>query len=74
LRPLVTSQIYVVRHGLLVGPRLAPRRADLLAALLRMGETAKGRDVLANLGFTKWEAFEQEDVEFMIDLMDTLVA
>jgi phosphonate transport system substrate-binding protein len=74
LRPLVTSQIYVVRHGLLAGPRLAGKRQELLAALLRMGETAKGRDVLQNLGFTAWEPFEQEDVEFMIDLMDTLVA
>jgi len=74
LRPLVTSQIYVVRHGLLAGPRLAARRPELLAALLRMGETPKARDVLANLGFTAWEPFEQEDVEFMIDLMDTLVA
>jgi len=74
LRPLVTSQIYVVRHGLLAGPRLAAQREQILAALLRMQESDKGRDVLANLGFTAWEAFAQEDVEFMIDLMDTLVA
>ncbi|MFO1414956.1 MAG: phosphate/phosphite/phosphonate ABC transporter substrate-binding protein [Burkholderiales bacterium] len=74
LRPLVTSQIYVVRHGLLVGPRLADRRDAIVGALQGMPQTPKGRDVLANLGFTAWEPFAQEDVEFMIDLMDTLVA
>lgn len=74
LRPLVTSQIYVVRHGLLAGPRLAGQRQAILDALLRMSSTAKGRDVLANLGFTSWEEFAEEDVEFMIDLIDTLAA
>lgn len=74
LRPLVTSQIYVVRHGLLAGPRLAERRQALLDTLVGMGATPKGRDVLANLGFTAWEPFAQEDVEFMIDLIDTLIA
>jgi phosphonate transport system substrate-binding protein len=74
LRPLVTSQIQVVRHGLLVGPRLAPQRDRLLALLLAMGQTPKGADVLANLGFTGWEPFEHEEVEFMIDLMETLVS
>ena len=74
LRPLVTSQIHVVRHGLLAGPRLAPRRQALLDLLVGMSNTSKGRDVLANLGFTAWEPFEHEEVEFMIDLMDTLVA
>ena len=39
-----------------------------------MSNTPKGSDVLANLGFSGWEPFEHEEVEFMIDLMDTLVA
>ena len=74
LRPLVTGQIQLVRHGLLVGPRLASRRSVLQDTLVRMGETPKGRDALENLGFSGWEPFDQEEVEFMIDLMDTLVA
>jgi len=74
LRPLVTGQIQLVRHGLLVGPRLAPKRALLLDTLLRMPDSPKGEDALRNLGFSGWEAFEDEEVEFMIDLMDTLVA
>lgn len=74
LRPLVTSQIQVVRHGLLAGPRFAPHVDALRQALLAMPNTSKGQDALANLGFRGWEPFEQEEVEFMIDLMDTLVA
>lgn len=74
LRPLVTSQIQVVRHGLLAGTKAVPHVSALRHALLGMTDSPKGRDALANLGFTGWENFEQEDVEFMIDLMDTLVA
>jgi len=33
----------------------------------------KGLGVLKNLGFTAWEKVEDEEMEFMIDLMDTLV-
>ncbi|MFO1303573.1 MAG: phosphate/phosphite/phosphonate ABC transporter substrate-binding protein [Burkholderiales bacterium] len=74
LRPLVTSAIQLVRHGLMSGPRMAHRRDDLLRVLLGMHETPQGRDALANLGFQRWEEFAGEDVEFMIDLMDTLAA
>lgn len=74
LRPVVVSQIHVVRHGLLAGPRFAAHNATLLAALTAMTQSPKGRDALENLGFKAWEPFVQDDVEFMIDLMDTLVA
>ncbi len=74
LRPLVTGQIQLVRHGLLIGPRLAEKRQLLQDTLLAMPDSPKGRDALENLGFAGWEAFEREEVEFMIDLMDTLVA
>ena len=74
LRPLVTGQIQLVRHGLLVGPNLAPQRDALCRTLVGMSGTPRGQEVLRNLGFGGWEPFEQEEVEFMIDLMDTLVA
>lgn len=74
LRPLVTSEIQLVRHGLMIGPRMSEHRAKMLEALLDMQNSDKGKDVLDNLGFTGWEAFDTEDVEFMIDLMDTLTA
>lgn len=74
LRPLVHSQINDFSHVLLLGPRLAERREELSHVLLGMPAEAKGRDVLAELGFAAWERVSQEDTEFMIDLMDTLKA
>ncbi len=73
MRPLVTSQIQIIQHALLVGPALAARKEDLLQALLAMDKDEKGQGVLESLGIKSWEALEQEDVEFMIDLMSTLV-
>lgn len=75
LRPLVVSQISVVRHVLLAGPRCQPWLDALRARLLAMNEP--GHDdskVLAALGLSGWEAQDAEDTEFMIDLMDTLMA
>lgn len=72
LRPLVSSQIRTIRHVLLVGPRLAHRREDIQKAVLSMASDSKGEGVLSSLSMRGWEAVEPEDMEFMIDLMDTL--
>jgi phosphonate transport system substrate-binding protein len=37
-----------------------------------MESDPKGRDILASLGIAAWDPLEEEDTEFMIDLMDTL--
>lgn len=73
LRVLVRSEIHVIRHVLLVGPRLRERHGDLWKLLSEMGDNAKGEDALKSLGLQGWEMQTQEDTEFMIDLMDTLV-
>src|SRR5690625_4564196 len=72
LRVLVTSDIQVVRHGLMLGPRMQQHKEALQAALLSMHETENGKDILSGLGFEAWEALHSEDMEFMIDLMETL--
>lgn len=72
LRPLVTSQIQVIHHSLMAGPKLAHRYDDITHALLAMGDDARGQGVLEGLGIEGWSAVDQEEVEFMIDLMDTL--
>lgn len=74
LRPLIRSQISVIQHVLLAGPRLAELHGRLQSILVGMADDAKGADVLASLDFKGWEAVAQEDTEFMIDLMETLVA
>ncbi|MEB4593473.1 PhnD/SsuA/transferrin family substrate-binding protein [Candidatus Thiothrix sp. Deng01] len=73
LRELVHSEIHVIRHVLLAGPRIRDRHADLRRILPAMSTDPKGKSVLASLGLHGWEIQEQEDTEFMIDLMDTLV-
>jgi len=73
LRSLVTSQIYIIQHSLLLGPALADRKEEIAQIILSMNDDEKGKGVLDSLGIKGWEHLEQEDVEFMIDLMSTLV-
>ncbi len=72
MRPLVRSQIFDICHVLLVGPRLSGRREEVRRVLLEMADDTRGADILRELGFLSWENVEDEDTEFMIDLMDTL--
>lgn len=74
LRVIGTSHIYVVRHALLAGPRLAERRGDILSALLGMAESDKGRGLLDELGLVEgWKEMPPDEAEFLIDLMETLI-
>jgi phosphonate transport system substrate-binding protein len=74
LRPVMTSQISLVRHVLLVGPRCAALREPLQNLLLDMSAPGSdGRATLQALGLSGWDKQDQEDTEFMIDLMDTLM-
>ncbi len=72
LRPLVSSGIRDISHALLVGPKLRDRKSQLLEQLLNMPDDPKGPGVLEGLGFRGWEAVDAEEMEFMIDLMETL--
>lgn len=74
LRVVIRSQISVIEHVLLVGPRLAEHHERIQHALVSMTSDEKGPGVLGSMGFKGWEGVEQEDTEFMIDLMDTLVS
>jgi len=74
LRVLVRSQIHVIHHVFLVDESLATRSNDITVALLSMSESDNGKRMLSEIGVPKWEKVEIEDVEFMIDLMSTLVS
>lgn len=73
LRPIARGAIQVVHHCLLAGPRLAEQQESLMHALAGMDTDPKGTSVLESVGLEGWVPLTQEDVEFMIDLMDTLV-
>ncbi|MFC1749172.1 phosphate/phosphite/phosphonate ABC transporter substrate-binding protein [Pseudomonadota bacterium] len=72
LRLLVQSQIHVINHVLLMGPRLKHKHKELSDALTAMEGNPSGSGVLKSLNFESWNIVEQEETEFMIDLMDTL--
>lgn len=74
LRVLVRSQIQVIHHSLMLGPAMAAQGDRLREAVLDMANNDKGKSVLSALAFDGWESVDQEEAEFMIDLMDTLCA
>ncbi len=74
LRPVVQSQIQLIHHVLLVGPRLINRQDEIQQLLVNIKQTEKGRQIVEELGFSSWQAISREETEFMIDLMDTLEA
>lgn len=73
LRVLVESAIHDISHVLLLHPRAQAQLAALSQAFLSI-QPGTDADLLEALGLPKgFEAMSQEDVEFMIDLMDTLL-
>jgi len=72
LKVLVRSQISVIHHALMIGPKLQTRREEIQQLLVNMNADEKGPGVLKSLGFESWQIVDDEEMEFMIDLMDTL--
>jgi phosphonate transport system substrate-binding protein len=72
LRVLVRSQISIIHHSLMVGSKLRTKHSRLQQVLLNMNSNDKGKKVLQSLGFKQWLIVDDEEMEFMIDLMDTL--
>ena len=74
IRPLVESAIHDISHVVLAHPRMADALPAIRTALLQLRADAAGQEVLDALGMSEgFEAISQEDAEFMIDLMDTLI-
>lgn len=75
LKILMESRLRDISHVLLAHPRISENIPSLEAALLGIRpEIPADLDVLQSLGLPKgFEAMTQEDAEFMIDLMDTLL-
>ncbi|MCP5150752.1 MAG: phosphate/phosphite/phosphonate ABC transporter substrate-binding protein [Ectothiorhodospiraceae bacterium] len=73
LRVLVESQINVIHHLFLVSPAMGEQAVAVHDALTGLAQSDKGRSVLDDIGIPGWDDVSEEDVEFMIDLMDTLV-
>jgi phosphonate transport system substrate-binding protein len=72
LFPLVSSQIHMIHHAMLVSPNLASQRDKIADLLVSMSSDAGGSQILGDIGVNGFEIMSVEDAEFMIDLMDTL--
>ena len=74
LHTLMESKITDISHVLLLHPRHSAQQAQLRRAFLEMGNDVAGKMVLEDLGLPEgFETLTQEDAEFMIDLMETLL-
>ncbi len=73
MRVIVQSDIEVIHHLFLAAPALADKVGVIQESLVSMSASPKGEMLLEDIGLKGWEPLEQEQVEFMIDLMDTLV-
>lgn len=72
IRVLVRSQISVIHHNLMVGPKLQHKRTEIQDILTSMTGDDKGRGILDVMKLPGWVSVDDEEMEFMIDLMDTL--
>lgn len=72
LRELIRSQISVINHTLMVKPHVLEKIPDLSNILIDMHNTPNGKKILGHFDINHWVSVEQEEVEFMIDLMETL--
>ncbi|WP_299178538.1 PhnD/SsuA/transferrin family substrate-binding protein [uncultured Neptuniibacter sp.] len=73
MKVLVSSEISVVHHALLVGPEMQQFIPQLQDKLIGMAEDEKGKSVLESMNLLGWEIMTEEETEFMIDLIDTLI-
>jgi len=72
VKPLITSKIHVLHHALLAAPDFADKQKKLQDALVSMQGDATGADILKNLEIQSWEPMDNDEAEFLIDLIDTL--
>lgn len=72
LKVLVRSEIDDICHVFMASPNFAPHAQKMKDSLMIMKNELKGQGVLNELGLPAWRAQDEEDTEFMIDLMDTL--
>lgn len=71
---VMESRLRDISHVVLAHPRMAEHLSLVGDALLALGDDDAGREVLEAVGLGEgFEAIGNEDTEFMIDLMDTLL-
>ena len=72
LKILLRSDLEELYHSFLIGPELIDRQEEIQSLLVSMGDNPIGKGVLEALNFKSWCKIENEEMEFMIDLIDTI--
>ncbi len=72
LNSLVSGDIQLVRHALMISPKLAELQKPMREVLTADKRIPVAESAMETLKFDRWQIFDQEAVEFMIDLISTL--
>lgn len=72
LQPVVSSEISVIHHIFAASRRSQELHPQLTQVLCDLNDSPAGTNILATIGIDSFSEMEQEEAEFMIDLMDTL--
>ncbi len=72
LRSLITSEISVIHHIFAASEKSQSIHQEIQKAICELAEIPVGQDILTTIGISSFSSMDQEEAEFMIDLMDTL--
>ena len=72
-RPIIRSQIDDMHHVMLLHPNSAARAEEVKAAFINLNLSSEGRSILEEFRHSEgFAAAEEEEVENMLDLLQTL--
>ena len=72
-RPIIRSQIDDMHHVMLLHPNSAARAEEVKAAFINLNLSSEGRSILEEFRHSEgFSATEAEEVENMLDLLQTL--
>jgi phosphonate transport system substrate-binding protein len=74
MRVLVESRIDLITHVLMASPRLEPLHDSIRNSVLALASSPKGPSVMEFMPMKQWQNVEEEEAEFMIDLMDAIMS
>jgi phosphonate transport system substrate-binding protein len=72
LKLLIRSKIDLLHHTFLISPKLSHQFSAIQSAMQQLDKNESGQNLLKSLELEKWQALDNEEAEFMIDLIDTL--
>lgn len=72
LHLLISSEISVIHHIFAASERSKDQHDKISEALCQLNTNEAGKNILSSIGISAFDKIDQEEAEFMIDLIDTL--